>query len=299
MKKIFITPRSFPIGDDRIRRMIQEHELQVMANETGRTLSEQEMKAMVCGTDGIIVGLDPVTESVMKSAPKLKSISKYGAGLDNIDLEMAKELGVTVSRTKGANATSVAEHAVCLCFALARSIYPALMSVKAGEWKRMRGVELKGKTIGIIGFGQIGREVARISDGIGMNVIVHDPYVDDLETVSLENLLKRSDFVTLHLPLTSRTEHLMHQDTLAQMRRSAYLINTSRGGLVDESALYDALVSGVIAGAASDVFSTEPPEKHRLLELGNFLLTPHIGAYTQEAVARMAEEAMRNLIDSL
>ncbi len=311
MKKILITPRSFSKARHKADELLKDYEeLEIVMNTTGRTLTEEEMIDQCSDIDGIIVGIDPMSEKVLKSAKNLKAISKYGAGLDNIDLDAAKELGIKVDRAVATNAMSVAELAIGLMFVASRSIVPTATSVKNGGWDRGKnaGNELYGKTLGIVGLGAIGREVARMAKGIGMNILGYDPYFDNQEftdryeisMVELEDLLKNADFITLHLPLTEETEHMINKDTLSIMKTSAYLINTSRGGLVDEDALYDALIDGVIAGAAQDVFSEEPPKGgHKLLDLPNFVLTPHIGAYTKEATERMVMQSTQNLIEML
>lgn len=310
MKKILITPRSFNKAKDKAEEILKDYEeIEIVENNTGRTLNEDEMLELCSDIDGIIVGIDPMNEKVLKNAKNLKAISKYGAGLDNIDLDIAKELGIEVDRAVATNAMSVAEVAVGLMFAIARGIVPAAHSVKNGGWDRgdSAGRELYGKTVGIVGLGAIGREVARMSKGIGMNILGYDPYLNDKDLIDqyeismmeLDDLFKKSDFITLHSPLTDETEHMVNKETLSIMKPSAYLINTSRGGLVDEEALYDALINGIIAGAAQDVFSKEPAGEHKLLTLSNFVLTPHIGAYTEEATERMVVQSTQNLVRML
>ncbi len=306
--KVLITPRSFPQSGAKAYKLLREQEFEIIENRTGKTLTENQLVELCRDVDGIIVGVDPITERVLRSAGKLKAISKYGAGLDNVDLETARELGIKVDRAAGTNAVSVAELTVGLIFAIARNIPYSASSVKSGGWDRLRGIEITGKTIGIIGLGAIGREVARMAFGIGMNILGYDPYIDtnasflkdySVNLTTLERIYREADFITLHLPLTDGTRHMINRDTLAMMKPTAYLINTARGELVDEDALYDALKSGALAGAAQDVFSKEPPEGHKLLELDNFILTSHIGAYTVEANEKMAVKSAENLIRML
>jgi D-3-phosphoglycerate dehydrogenase len=306
--KIAVTPRSFPETGTPALQWLLAKGYDVEINTTGKVLDENGMAHFCNGAEGLIVGIDPVTATVMDANPQLKVISKYGAGLDNIDLKAASDRDIQVMNAGSANALSVAELAVGLFFSLARGIQFAVASTKAGGWARKRGVELFGKTAGIVGLGNIGREVARIALGIGMNAVAYDPYVrQDSPAVAalgigmkpLDEVLSAADFVTLHLPSTEETRHMVNRDTLRLMKHSACLVNTSRGELVDEEALYEALTQGVIAGAASDVFSKEPPDGHPLLALNNFILTPHIGAYTGEANRRMAETAVENLLNML
>lgn len=307
-KKVLITPKSFFQAGDEAVSLLNKHDCEIIANTTGKTLSEEQMMELCSEVDGLIVGIDPVTSNVLQNAKKLKAISKYGAGLDNIDLKAAEELGIKVDKSAGTNATSVAELAVGLFFSLARNIPTAEKSVKAGSWDRMRGLEINGKTAGIVGLGYIGKEVARMASGLGMKVIAYDPYIQAedevikkyaIEILEIDDVIKNADFLTLHVPATEETRHMINKRTLEMMKSDAFLINVSRGKLVDEDALYEALISGKIAGAAQDVFSKEPPGKHPLLELDNFVLTPHIGAYTKEANTNMAVKSTENLIRML
>jgi D-3-phosphoglycerate dehydrogenase len=210
-KKVLITPRSFSQSGEKAYNLLAEFGCEIIRNTTGKTLTEDQMIEQCSNIDGIIVGIDPVTEKVLRNAKKLKAISKYGAGLDNVDLKTAEELGIKVERAVGANATSVAELAVGLFFTLARSITTVSDSTKAGSWDRFRGIELNGRTVGIVGMGCVGKEVARMVHGLGMNIIAYDPYLnpDDksineysIKIMEIDEVIKNADFLTLHLPLT-------------------------------------------------------------------------------------------------
>jgi D-3-phosphoglycerate dehydrogenase len=307
--KILITPRSFPEAGSKIYGLFNSLGIEVVDNRTGSTFTEERMAELCADADGLLVGIDPVTRKVIDAAAKLKAISKYGAGLDNIDLEAARERGIKVARTADANARSVAELAVGLFFTISRDIVRASTKVKEGEWKRYRqGFEIGGKTLGLIGLGNIGRLVAEMGYGLGMHIIAYDPYIDKdvpfigqyrIRLASLDEVVSGADILSLHLPLTESTAGMINAERLKSMKKTAILVNTSRGGLVDEDALYEALTSGTILAAAQDVFSVEPPGKHKLLGLDNFVLTPHIGAYTAEANKRMVAGAARNLLDML
>jgi D-3-phosphoglycerate dehydrogenase len=306
--KIAITPRSFPEAGAPALQWLRDRGFEIRLNESGKVLDEDALLEFCRGADGLIVGIDPVTERVLAANPRLRAVSKYGAGMDNIDLSAAGARGVAVMSAGGANALSVAELAIGLFFSLARSLPYSADSTKAGGWDRHKGSELFAKTAGIVGLGNIGREVARIARGIGMETLAYDPYVKPgnpaiealgLRLTSLEELLSASDFVTMHLPLTNETRHMINSKALEAMKPSAFLVNTSRGELVDEDALFIALSTGVIAGAAEDVFSKEPPGAHPLLSLDNFILTPHIGMHTQEAVQRTAMAAAENVAKML
>lgn len=307
-KKILITPKSFFRAKHIADEIFSQYQLEIVENNTGKTLTKEQMMELCQDIDGIIVGVDPMDEDVLRNAKKLKAISKYGVGLDNIDLKVAEELGIKIRRAEGTNNRSVAELTIGLFFAISRSIPKATYDVKEGGWDRTLGTELFGKTVGIIGFGAIGREVAKMAYGLNMKILAYDPYFDDEELAKSMNvtmtgmneILENADFVTLHLPLNEETNKMINKETLGKMKKTAYLINTARGELVDEDALYDALKSGIIAGAAQDVFSQEPPKKdHKLLTLDNFILTPHMGAYTREATERMVETSVKNLMEML
>ena len=285
--------------------LLQEYELKF--NETGKTFTEEQMIERAEDVEGIIVGVDPITENVIDKAKKLKAISKYGVGMDNIDLEKAKEKGIKIRNTPGTNNISVAELAIGLMFDLARNISINVNKVKNNKWERIKGIELTGKTLGIVGCGRIGKKVVNRARGLKMNVLIYDPFFDDyqiledekISQVNKEVLFEKSDFISLHLPLNSETENIISKEELTKMKDSAFLINTARGGLIDEKALLWALENKIIAGAACDVFSEEPPGNHLLLEFDNFLLTPHIGANTKESVMRMARKATKNMIEML
>lgn len=306
--KILITPKSFFKAREKAEEIFNQYELEIIENNTGKTLTKQQMMELCKDVDGIIVGIDPMDEEVLRSAQELKAISKYGVGLDNIDLKIAKQLGIQIKRAEGTNTRSVAELTIGLLFAISRSIPKTVTDVKDGKWNRTIGVELLEKTVGIIGFGAIGREVAKMSVGLGMKIMAYDPYFNDVELAkalnvkmtSITELLEKADFVTLHLPLNEETNKIINSEALSKMKQTAYLINTARGELVDEDALYDALKNGTIAGAAQDVFSQEPPTNdNKLLSLNNFILTPHIGAYTKEATERMVVTSAKNLMEML
>lgn len=234
-----------------------------------------------------------ITRDDLIRAPALKVIGRAGVGVDNVDLEAATQRGIPVMNTPEVNTISAAEHTLALLLALSRNIPQAHASMSNGEWDRSRwiGTEIFGKTLGIFGLGKIGREVARRAAGFGMRLLGFDPYIQpadlkDLE-ISLtdpEDLLRRSDFITIHVPLNDRTRGLIGSDELHLMKSSCRLINVARGGIVDESALAEALKSGAIAGAAIDVFENEPPPAdHPLRGIDQCVLTPHLGASTAEA----------------
>ncbi|MGQ9472871.1 MAG: hydroxyacid dehydrogenase [Candidatus Caldatribacteriaceae bacterium] len=250
-----------------------------------------------------------VRRDLLEIAPKLKVISRVGAGLDNIDVEYAQEKGIRVLNVEGANAVSVAEHTLALIFALAKNLFGLDKRTRKGEWDiryAYQTFEVRGKTLGIVGFGIIGRETARLALGLGMRVIFYDPFVEgELEfpvkkISSLEELLRESDFVSLHVPLNESTRGLITEKELRCMKPTAFLINVSRGSVVDTNALVLALQERWIAGAATDVFEEEPPLlQHLLFSLENIIVTPHVAGLTKECSERVAVQAVENLIRAM
>lgn len=304
-KKVLITPKSYYRIRKKMLPLLQNYE--VKFNDTGKTFTENQMIELAKEVEGIIIGVDPITEEVIANAKNLKAISKYGVGMDNIDIDAARANEIKLSKTPGTNNISVAELAIGLMFDAARNISHAVQKVKNQEWQRSKGVELTGKTLGLVGCGKIGKEVARRARGLLMSVYVYDPYFEDeefarkydLEMVDLDSLINNADFISLHLPLNEETENYISRPELSKMKSSAYLINTARGGLIAEDDLLWALEKGEIVGAACDVFSEEPAGNHPLLNKDNFLLTPHMGANTAESVLRMATDATENLLEML
>ncbi len=263
----------------------------------------------VCAYDALVVrSRSQVTAEVIEAGTNLKVIGRAGVGVDNIDVDKASEKGIIVINAPHGNTISAAEHAIALLTSMARNVAEANLSVKRGEWDRSRytGVELNNKTLGIIGVGRIGSEVARRARAMDMNIIGHDPYISGeqadkigIEMVGLEELLQRSDFITLHLPLGSSTRHLIGEKEIAMMKTGARIINCARGGLIDEDALCSALQEGRVAGAALDVFEEEPPKNCKLLELDNVIATPHLGALTREAQANVALQVSEQVVKAL
>ncbi len=261
--------------------------------EVATSLSEDELVERVADADALIVrSATKVTRRVIEAGKRLVVIGRAGVGVDNIDLKAATERGIVVVNAPDASSITVAEHTFGLMLALARRIPQANASLKAKKWekKRFLGVELRGKTLGILGLGRIGSEVVRKAKAFGMRCIAYDPYISEklarelgVEVVELGELLERSDFITIHAPLTESTRRMIDDSAFARMKKGAYIINCARGGIIDEDALYRALTSGKIAGAALDVFEKEPPFDSPLLELENCIVTPHLGASTEEA----------------
>ncbi len=272
-------------------------------------LSKDELAEIIGGYDGLAVrSATKVTEKIIGAATRLKVVGRAGIGVDNIDTRAATARGIIVMNTPYGNSITTAEHAISLMLALARQIPQADRSTKAGKWEKSKfmGVELFGKTLGVIGCGNIGAIVADRGIGLKMRVMAYDPFLSPeraieigVEKVELEELFRRADFITLHTPLTERTRNIIDAKALAQMKPSARIINCARGGLIDEAALAEALKAGSIAGAALDVFEVEPAQESPLFELDNVICTPHLGASTSEAQEKVALQIAEQMADYL
>jgi D-3-phosphoglycerate dehydrogenase len=301
--KLLITARSFRAHAGEHKRILQEAECECVESTLDRPLAADEMVPLVADIDGVIVGLDAISARVIAAAPRLRVISKYGVGVDNIDLAAATRAGVVVAYAPSTNHVSVAELTLGLMLSLARCIPRHAASAKQGKWKRIIGVELAGKTLGIIGMGQVGEAVARRARAFEMRIVYFDPRRrPDLEAEGwvvysgLDAVLATCDIVSLHCPHVPGSPPLIGAEQLRTMKSGAFLVNTARGELVDEGALARALGEVWISGAASDVFVREPPDGSPLPALENFIATPHMGANTVEAVQRMAVMAARNAV---
>jgi len=269
--------------------------------DIARTVSESR-------ADGLIVRTGKISREVIQASPRLRVIAKHGIGVDNIDVSAATELKIPVLISASANYRSVAEHALALMLSLAKDIPTLDARVRLGHWDKTsyRGVELFRKSLGLIGFGRIGRCLAELAAPFGMNVMVFDPLMTGeipqgiTRVPEIELLLKAADIVSLHLPLTDQTRYLIGAAELGMMKKTAWLINTARGEIVDQKALIDALKEGMIAAAGLDTFAQKPPEDlGRLCGAGKLVLTPHVGAATAESIVRMAVEAARNILTVL
>ena len=301
--QVLVASRSFGKNCPEVLDEMRGAGCKFIPNDLDRAPTEDELIALIGVADVLISGTEPVTARVLAAAPNLKVISKHGVGFENIDLEAAKSWGIPVAIAGGAIADSVADMAMALLLAAARQIPQGDVSAKKGEWKRFVGPELRGKTLGIVGLGQIGKGVCRRAKGFGMNVVATDAYEDEhfaaswgVRYLPLSDLLAKSDFVSLHAPVTPETQGLIGRAELEAMKPTAFLINTSRGELVDESALHEALRTGIIAGAASDVFHKEPPGDNPLLKLDNFIAAPHSAGQTPEGLRRMGEITAENAL---
>ncbi len=269
------------------------------------TITADELAQVIGAYEGIVVrSRTKVRAPIIDKAERLKVIIRGGVGLDNIDVDYARSKGIAVRNTPAASSNAVAELVLGMLFALARHIARADASMKAGRWekKQLKGTELAGKTLGIIGYGRIGRLLGQKAKALGMSVIAYDPYIKHEDLVPLETLLRQADYVSLHLPHTAETHHLLSSEQFAIMKPGACVINAARGGVVDEAALYQALTDGHLAGAALDVYSQEPPRDETLralIALPQVVVTPHIGASTVEAQVRIGDEIVKIVRETL
>ncbi len=293
--RVLVTPTSYGKNDPSLRTELEKVVGEVIYNPTGKPLTSAEVAALLPGIDGYIAGLDEMDRPALQAADRLKVIARYGVGIDSVDLDAAREKGIVVTNTPGANSVSVAELALGLMLTLARQISEADKAVHQGKWPRLAGVSLEGKTVGILGLGAIGKQLAKRLAGFDCKILAYDPFGDPVYAAAnhitllpMDEVLKASDFVSLHLPLTPETRNMVNREFLGQMKKGAYLINTSRGEAVDEAALYEALSGGHIRGAALDAFIVEPPDPaNPLLALPQVIVTPHLGAQTDGATSNM------------
>ena len=301
--RVLVTPAFFGRKDSAPVDLLSEAGCEVVPSPYRRTATEDEMCELVADVDAAIVSLDPLTEKVLAGGPRLKMVARCGVGYDNIDVAAAARMGVFVTNVPGANSRAVAEMALGLMFDVARRISMMDRRMRAGIWKGHVGFELGGKTLGVVGTGAIGKLVAELGAGLGMRALCYSRTHNGAWAgavgatyVSLDELLTASDIVSLHTALTDNTRNLLSGRELALMKPSAILINTSRGAIVDEEALFAALKEGRLSGAGLDVFAEEPIGRSRLLELENVVLTPHISGLTAESAHAMAMGAARNVV---
>ncbi len=304
VEKIFITPRSFRKIDGPHRQVLIDAGYEIVESPAEGPLEAAELARLVPDVVGVILGLDEFTAEVFDRAGRLKVVSRFGVGVDKVDLKAATAHGVVVTNTPGANTVAVAELTIALILALARRLPYHDRLVREGRWTPVSGFELCGSGLGLIGMGNIGRGVAKRAVGFGARILYHDPVAPPQELLTslearyceLDDLLSESDIISLHLPLTDETRNLIDGRALGRMKPTALLINTSRGGLVDEQALVEALMQGRLAGAACDAFAQEPPSDNPLLRLDNFIATPHIGSATRQTSLRMGLMAAENAL---
>jgi D-3-phosphoglycerate dehydrogenase / 2-oxoglutarate reductase len=271
--------------------------------DTNFEITPEELPNVLPNYEGCVVrSRTKIRQPLIDICPNLKVIVRGGVGLDTIDAEYARSKGITVMNTPKASSASVAELAIGYMLMLARNLYKASATMKAEKWekKAFEGDEIGGKTLGLIGIGNIGKEVARRASVLGMTVIAYDPYVKESEgvkLVSLDDVLTKSDYITLHLPKTKESADMIGKAQFDKMKTGVRIVNCARGGIINEQALYDALTTGKVAGAALDVYAEEPPTDWKLAKLDNVICSPHIGAATREAQGRVGAEVAEKLIE--
>jgi D-3-phosphoglycerate dehydrogenase len=269
-------------------------------------LSPEDLKQIIGNYEALIIrSATKVTDEILQQAKRLKVIGRAGIGLDNVDIPAATKRGIVVMNTPGGNIVTTAEHTIAMMMALTRNIPQGTISLKAGRWdkKKLQGREIFNKTLGIIGYGKIGSIVADLARGLKMNVIIYDPYITaeqiekaGFESTTLDELYRRSDYITVHVPKLKSTTGLLNKKAFEKMKEGVMVINCARGGIIDENDLYDAIVSEKVAGAALDVFKTEPPGRFPLFELDKVICTPHLGASTYEAQTNVSMEVADQII---
>jgi D-3-phosphoglycerate dehydrogenase len=303
MFRILVSTSSFNVRDNAALAALRDAGCEIVTNPHGRRLTEDEAVALLQGdVIGMVAGTEPLTRRVLEAAPALKVISRCGIGLDNVDLQAATERGIDVYNTPDAPSAAVAELALGLMLGVLRKIAEADRNIRAGKWRPLMGGLLGQRTVGVIGYGRIGRRVAGLVRAFGARVLAHDarklPPETGVDFCGLDELLAAADVITLHLPSGPDTLHFIGRARIAKIKPGAVLVNTSRGDLVDEAALCEALAAGRLGGAGLDTFEREP-YSGPLCQLPQVVLTAHMGSYAEEARSVMEEEAARNLLDGL
>lgn len=306
MKKILVTPRSFGKTDPTVFDRLANAGYEVIRNPYGSILTEDQLMESLNGCIGLIAGVDPITKKVIEHAKDLQAIAKYGVGIDNIDVTTCEARGIRLSRTVGANADAVADYAFALMLAVARKVVAIDARCRRDDWGKITTTDVSGKTLGLLGLGAIGRKVAKRAAGFDMTVLAYDPFWDD-EYAQANGIIKsepnqiyqQADFISLHLPLLDSTRNMIAAREIDLMKPETILINTARGGLVDEEALLEALISKTIYGAGIDAFSQEPLADRRWYELDNVVMGSHTAASTVGATEKMGQMAVTNLLADL
>ena len=304
MEKILVTPRSLSKNGHPALDDLRNAGYEVVFATPGKQPSEEELEAILPECCGYLAGVEPVSGNVLRKCGSLKVISRNGVGVDNVDLAAAEEMGISVEKAVGANSRGVAELAITLMLSSLRSVPYSDSHLKAEGWERRKGIEVDGRTLGIIGCGQIGRYTAQMALGLGMKVLAYDLYPnkdfnpgDAFSYTTIEDIFANSDVVSLHCPPGDKP--LINAETVSSMKDGVYIINTARAGLVDEAAVLDGLDSGKISALATDVFSKEPPEPSALIKHERVIATPHIGGFTNESVDRATQAAVDNILKVL
>lgn len=298
---IKVTSPSFS-KNETLAMELAELPVRLVLNSLGERFEGSSLVHYLADADAAIIGLEKITAELLDRCPKLQLVAKYGVGLDNVDLQACEERGVTVGWTPGVNRYAVAEQTIGYLIGLSRNLFFGARKLREGMWDKIGGRQISERTVGIVGLGNVGQELVRLLKPFGCRLLAHDVLDcsefcsrEGVRQASFEELVRQSDFLSLHVPLTTQTRHLINADVLSRMKRDAFLINTSRGEVVDQLALKEALRRGVIAGAALDVYAQEPPTDLELLKLPNLVCTPHIAGNSLEAVVAMGRSAIRHV----
>jgi phosphoglycerate dehydrogenase-like enzyme len=301
MTRIAVASRSFS-KNLLLRAALSAQYPDVIFNDAGTSLAGEELCDFLKDAEMAILGLERIDADVLKRTPRLKVISRFGVGLDSLDLEAVSKAGIKVAYTAGANKRAVAELVIAFALTMLRSLPAVNQEMRAGIWKQHKGRELSHCKVGIVGLGAVGKDLASLLNAFHCDIYAYDPienkdycYTHHIRPYALNDLLKQADVVSLHVPLNAATRHLLNAERLSLMKPSAFLINAARGGLVDETALKTMLKNNLLAGAAFDVFESEPPQDQELISLPNFFATPHIGGSTEEAIVAMGYAAIEGL----
>lgn len=304
--KVLITSRSFGKIGDSAKKILEDAGIEI--TNISANFDQAEFERIIPEFDALIIGAHDFSEADMERCPKLKIICKHGVGLDNIHVNKAKELGIAVCNAPGTNSNAVADLALGLMLSVCRKISHSAALVREGVWKSHIGEDVCGKTLGLLGFGAIAKGVARRARGFGMKILTYDPFVTQLpeefegwvELCDMDKVITSCDILSVHIPLTPETKNTISTAELAKMKQGAYVINTARGGIVNEMALYEALKSGHLNGAAMDVVESEPmTPDHPLLSLDNVVVTPHIAMYSKEAINAVSLICAENVVACL
>ncbi len=300
-KKVLITSRSFGQVSEEPLNILKENGMEV--EFYNQSYDEERFRNIIGRYDALIIGAHRFSEEAMQKAGQLKIICKHGAGLDNIDLELARKYRLRVTNVPGTNSNAVADLVLGLMLDVARKISFGANEVKKGMWGKIIGTDVCGKTLGLIGFGAIARNVAKRAAGFDMEVLAYDPYIDALpegftrvRLAALEEVIEQADFLSLHVPLNGETKNLISFEQMGRMKKGSFIINTARGGIVNEADLYEHLQSGHMAGAGLDVTAQEPPTGSPLLTLDNVTIVPHIGMYSKEAINAVSVVCAKNVV---
>jgi D-3-phosphoglycerate dehydrogenase len=305
MRKILVTPRSVTLnGHSSLERLVDAG-FQPIFCRAGQLPSEEELINLLPDCVGYLAGVEKVSAQAMKAAAQLRVISRNGTGVDNIDIEEARKRNITICRASGRNARAVAELTIGLMFSLARWIPFSDQAIKNGRWERRLGFEIAGKTLGVIGFGQIGRIVSGLATALGMKVLAYDvlqpqlPQSDQFRFTSFDEMLEQSDIITLHCPPSGNGNPLIGESAIRLMKKGILIVNTARHELMDQAAIAAGIERGQIAGAAWDVFAVEPPPPAPVLISDRVIVTPHIGGYTTQSMDRVMDTAVDQLLQAL